>query len=115
MAMTGDVFLFWVAVAVVTVMSAARLTRLVTQDVYPPAKRAREAYIRRVIHANSRHPRVDVDWSELVRCPYCAAPYITAAVVAWGALTDWHTPWWVVNGVLAAAYAAAIVVERDGA
>jgi hypothetical protein len=93
------------AAVVVGVVSVARLTRLLTQDTYPPA-----AWVRAKWSALTN----DGPWSDLVTCPYCAAPYITAAVLAWGLLSDFHVSWWIVNGWLAASYAAAMVVVRDG-
>jgi hypothetical protein len=94
-----------VAAALIGVVSVARLTRLITQDSYPPV-----AWLRSKWQAITH----DGDWSELATCPYCAAPYIAAVVLAWGLLTDFQTAWWVVNGWLAASYLASMVVVRDG-
>lgn len=94
-----------VAAVIVGVMSTARLTRLVTQDSYPPAAWLRAKW------AQITH---DGPWSELATCPYCAAPYITALVLGWGLLTDFQPAWWIVNGILGGAYAASMVVVRDG-
>lgn len=96
---------FVIPAVVVGVLSAARFTRLLTQDVYPPV-----AWLRAKWQAITH----DGDWSELATCPYCAAPYISAAILAWGLLTDFQTAWWIVNGIMAGAYVAAIVVVRDG-
>lgn len=95
----------WVAAGLVGVLSVARLTRLVTADTYPPVKAVRDWWELRVTKSGP--------WAELVTCPFCAAPYIAAVVLAWGWLSDLHTPWWVFNGWLALAYVAAMIVVRD--
>lgn len=97
--------LFVLFASVVGVLSTARLTRLLTQDTYPPV-----AWVR----AQWGRITNDGPWYDLVTCPYCAAPYFAAAVLAWGLLTDFQTAWWVVNGWLAASYLAAMIVARDG-
>ena len=93
----------WLAI-VVAVLSTARLTRLVTQDVYPPA-----AWFRNRWRAWTR----DGDWSELVTCPFCAAPYLAAGVLAWGLLSGPHWTWWAFNGWLALSYLASMIVAQD--
>lgn len=92
------------AAAVVAVLSVARLTRLITSDTYPPAAWVRDRWAR-LTH--------DGPWSELVTCPFCAAPYIAAAVLAWGVLSGPHWTWWAFNGWLALSYLASMVVVRD--
>lgn len=92
------------AAVVVGVLSVARLTRLLTQDTYPPVAWLRSQW-ERITH--------DGPWADLATCPFCAAPYIAAVVLAWGLATDLHTAWWVVNGWLALSYVAAMVVVRD--
>ncbi|MGH8965452.1 MAG: hypothetical protein ACRDXB_09015 [Actinomycetes bacterium] len=92
------------AAVVVGVVSVARLTRLLTQDTYPPVAAIRDWW---------RRVTKDGPWSDLAECPFCAAPYFAAAVLAWGLLTDFQVAWWVVNGWLAASYLAAMVVVRD--
>jgi len=52
-------------------------------------------------------------WWDLVGCAFCFAPWVTAVNLAWYLLTDGQTAWWVVNGWLAAAYLAAMIVVRD--
>jgi hypothetical protein len=93
-----------VAAVVVGILSAARITRLITQDSYPPA-----AWIRRKWDDLTD----DGQWSTLVHCHWCFAPWATALVMAWGLLTDFQTAWWIFNGWLAASYLASMVVERD--
>jgi O-antigen ligase len=99
----------WVAVVVVTVMSSARLTRLMTYDHFPPVEKVRYAYS----EWTERHKWAN-GYGLLAFCPYCASFWLTGLVVLWGWLTDWQTAWWVVNGIFAASYAAAIVMVHDG-
>ena len=93
----------WVAATLVAVLSTARLTKLLTEDNWPPARWVRDKWI----------ARFQGDWGELVTCPFCAAPYIAAGVLAWGWFTEFQWAWWAFNGWLAVAYVAAIVVARD--
>lgn len=97
--------LFWLAVAVVTVMSSARLTRLATFDAFPPVQWLRDKYDDRTDGSK---------WQVLAHCPWCASFWITAVVVGWGYLTDWHTHWWLLHGTMGASYLAAMVMVRDG-
>ena len=93
----------WLAI-VVAALSVARLTRLITQDTYPPVAWLRNQW--------SRLTR-DGEWSELVTCPFCAAPYIAAVILAWGLLSGPHWTWWAFNGWLALAYVGSMIVVRD--
>jgi hypothetical protein len=94
-----------VVAAFIGVGSAARVTRLITQDTYPP-----------VVWLRTWWAGVTNDgpWEKLVTCPWCAAPYITAIILTWGLLTNFQPAWWIVNGWLCAAYLAAMWVIRDG-
>lgn len=94
----------WVAVALVSITSTARLTRLLTWDTYPPVVAIRMWW-------DNHTPEA---WNELVHCGYCASMYIAPAVVLSGYFTDWHTAWWLVNGTLGAAYLGAITMAYDG-
>lgn len=94
-----------VAAFVIGVVSVARLTRLITQDTYPPVVWLRVWW---------EDLTDGTGWEKLATCPWCAAPYIAAAIGAWGWLTDFQTAWWVVNIWLAGSYLAAMVVIRDG-
>jgi hypothetical protein len=93
-----------VAAVIVGVLSAARITRLLTQDTFPPA-----VWVRQKWDALTD----DGPWSTLVHCHWCFGPWAALAVLLWGLLTDFHTPWWVFNGWLAGAYLTSMVVERD--
>lgn len=95
----------WVAVAVVTILSTARITRLVVFDHWPPSIWLRMTWDR-LTH--------DGKWSTLIHCGYCFAVWAGLGVVLWGYFVDFNTIWWVVNGWLGASYAAAIVVAFDG-
>jgi hypothetical protein len=97
--------LFWIAVAAVTITSAARLTRLITFDLFPPVRWVREKYATWTDGS---------DWQLLAYCGYCASFWVTLSVVLWGWLTDWQTAWWIVNGVLGASYIAAVFMSNDG-
>lgn len=96
---------YWIAVALVTIVSASRITRLLTFDAFPPIRWVREKYEDRTDGSG---------WQLIAYCPWCMSPWVTAGVVAWGYLTDWDLYWWLVNGVFAAAYLAAMLMVRDG-
>ena len=92
------------AAATVGVVAAARLTRLVTKDHWPPMSWARRKYVELT---------KDTEWSVLAECPFCVAPYVVAADLSWALKSDLDRKWWVVNGWLAASYAASWIVVRD--
>jgi hypothetical protein len=94
-----------VAAVVVGVLAAARLTRLICFDSYPPSAWLRDRW---------RKWTKDGKWAGLVDCPYCAAPYCAAAVLAAGEVSDYAYWWWIFCGWLAGSYLAAIVVVFDG-
>jgi hypothetical protein len=93
-----------VAAAAVGVVSAARLTRLVTKDHWPPMSFVRRKYVEMTEGS---------EWSVLAECPFCVAPYVVAADLAWALKSDLGKNWWVANGWLAASYAASLIVVRD--
>ena len=93
-----------VAAATVGVVGAARLTRLVTKDHWPPMAYVRRKYVEMT---------EGTDWSVLAECPFCVAPYVVAADLAWAMKSDLDKSWWVANGWLAASYAASWIVVRD--
>jgi hypothetical protein len=109
---------YWTAVVLTTIVSASRLTRLATWDEFPPAKWLRYKY------ADATD---GTGWQLLAFCGYCASFWITGLVVLWGWLSGVYGPdpfggtsdadyavWWIVNGVLAASYLAAILMAHDG-
>lgn len=93
-----------IAAVIVGVMSIARLTRLFTQDTFPP-----------VVWFRMKWDDLtdDSGWNTLFHCHWCLAPWITLPIGLWGWLSDLHWSWWVFNGWLAVAYAASMIVERD--
>lgn len=104
---------YWVAVALVTVISASRLTRLLVFDKFPPIKWVRDKYEDKTDGSG---------WQWLALCGYCMSPWVTLFVVGWGLLsgvygTDAYldaAPWWVFNGIFAASYLAAVFMAHDG-
>jgi hypothetical protein len=110
---------YWVAVAIVTIISAARLTRLATVDKFPPVKAVRNWY----------EDKTDgSDWQWLTLCGYCFSFWETLIIVTWGLLAGVYAPpergdmyddiafsvWWIFNATFAASYAAAVFMARDG-
>lgn len=95
----------WVAIAIVTIISSARITRLVTWDTFPPS-----VWLRIKWDTITR----DGSWSILAHCGYCFGLYAAGFTVLTGWLSDWHLAWWLFNGWLAAGYAAAVVMAFDG-
>lgn len=94
----------WVAAAIVAAMSAARITRLITWDDFPPSVWLRIKFA----------DLVGDKWGKVVNCMWCFGPYAAAFVLGWGYLTGFDKWWWLFNGWLALAYAASMVVVRDG-
>lgn len=102
--MTVEAALLWVAIAFVTVMSAARVTRLITYDAFPPSAWLRAKYDD-LTNEN--------EWSLLVHCGYCFSFWATLAIAVWGYFSGWHTAWWLTNSILGGSYLAAIVMAAD--
>lgn len=92
------------AAVIVGTVSVARLTRLITQDSFPPS-----AWLR----AKWDEVTGDGSWSVLAHCHWCLSVWITPAILLWGWLSDLHVAWWLFNGWMAASYVAAMIVERD--
>ena len=111
----------WVAAAVLSVIATARITRLITFDVYPPSLWFRNWWDERTGFRDHRGElkrdssgNVLGRWTPLVHCGYCAGMYVAPVVVLSGWLSGWHTAWWVVTGILSAAYLGAITMAYDG-
>ena len=100
--MTTDPLVIAAAV-LVGVLSAARLTRLIVDDEWPPT----------VWLAAKYRDAVPDNWKSLVDCAACAAPWMALPVLAWGLVSDLHWTWWVFNGWLAGSYIATMIVWRD--
>ena len=95
----------WVFAAIVGVFSSARITRLDVFDHWPPLVWIRDTWDRATATSG---------WNLLLHCAYCLGAWVTLGIFLWGYLTDWQTAWWLVNGILGASYATAIVVAYDG-
>jgi hypothetical protein len=93
-----------VAAVIVGTMSAARITRLVTQDSFPPVVRFRMFWDAKT-EGNG--------WNTLFHCHWCLSLWVTPAIGAWGWLSNLHASWWIFNLLVAASYVAAMIVERD--
>lgn len=110
---------YWVAVALTTIVSAARLTRLATVDKFPPVKAVRDWYENKTDGS---------DWQWLTLCGYCFSFWATLVIVVSGLLCGVYDPavpawgtdnlfagWWIFNGTFAASYLAAVFMANDGA
>jgi len=95
----------WAAVALVTVLSSARITRFLTFDSFPPMSWVRNLYAKWTDGS---------DWMLLFFCAFCMSVWVTASVVLAGWLSDWHPAWWLVNGISGGSYVAAMIQIRDG-
>lgn len=98
--LTAQLFLVFIAV-----VGTARLTRLFSQDSFPPINWARQQWIARFNTS---------EWSTLAICPFCQAPYIAAFTLATGWFTDFHPIWIAFYAWLTLAYLAAVFVMHDG-
>lgn len=110
---------YWLAVVATTILSSSRLTRLATWDHFPPVEWARNKYADLTDGSG---------WQLLAFCGYCASFWITGLVLLWAWLAGvlpnteaafstaevWTRVWWIVNGVLAMSYVAAVFMARDG-
>jgi hypothetical protein len=94
-------------VLVVGVLSVARTVRLIIYDEFPPMEWLRARLL-------ALFPE-DSKWKAILTCPFCLAPYVTAAMIAWAYFSDLHWSWWLLNIWWAASYVAAIVVAYDEA
>lgn len=92
------------AALVVGTLSTARLTRLITQDSFPPSVWLRIKWDDLTDGSG---------WNTLLHCHWCLAPWLVIPVGAWAWFSDFHISWWLFNGWLAVAYVASIVVEHD--
>lgn len=102
--MPTDTFV-WIAAALIGILSAARLARLLIFDDFPPVEWLRTQILARYAE--------DSKWSGLWECPFCLCPYLIAGAMGWFYLSDGHWTWWVANGWWAASYVAAIIVAYD--
>jgi hypothetical protein len=97
--------LYIIAAVIVGVLSTARLTRLVTEDSWPPVVWLRMQWDRITDHG---------PWYDLVDCPWCLAPWLVAPNLILAVVTDLHPAWWIINGWLAASLATSWVAIKAG-
>lgn len=97
--------LYILAAVLVGTLASARLTRLLTQDTWPPSVWVRTKWA---------EITDDGPWYDLVDCPWCAAPWITGANLVVALLTDLHVAWWIFNGWMAASLVVAWVTIKAG-
>lgn len=107
--------MYWIAVSLVIITASARVTRLITVDMFPPIAALRDTF------ENSTNGTV---WEPLTKCGYCFSFWATSSVVAsaafsgvltWEPLWAWMEPgWWLLFGTLGASYLAAIMMAKDG-
>jgi hypothetical protein len=97
-------YILWAVAALVGIVASARFTRLIVADSFPPVVALRMWWAGRF---------GDDRWGLLLTCPWCFAPYAIAVDMAAALLTDLHPAWWVINGWLAASYAASWIVFHD--
>ena len=105
---------FWstVITVAIAIVGAARFTRLMVNDDFPPVLwfRARWNWWTR---DGSRFE----SWNKLLQCPWCFGPWAAALALGTGWLSGWHWVWFVFWGWLAASYATSWIVfhDEDGA
>lgn len=104
MPITFEITSLHVAAAIIGILSIARLTRLLTQDTFPPA-----VWFRIKWDTITKEGA----WAMLAHCHFCLAPWIAIPIGAWALLSDFHWSWWLFNGWLAVAYLASMVVHFD--
>ena len=106
---------WWVAAALVAVVGAARLTRLVVHDDYPPSMWLRTRWLRitSLRGVDGQRTGVEGPWSKLLTCHWCFGPWAFALVLLTAWATNLHVAWWVFWGWLAGSYLVSMTVERD--
>lgn len=83
-------------------LAAARVTRLIVEDDFPPAVAVRN-------FIDSRFP---AKWATLFHCPFCMGFWVSLMNLTWA----WFWPssaWWFVNLAFAGAYVIAWIVYND--
>lgn len=96
------------AALAVAVLGVGRFTRLMVYEDFPPAVAVRVAWDK-ITEGSS--------WNKILHCPWCFSVWAAALCIGWfvaGLFVWWLAlVWWIIWGLLALAYAAAMVVERD--
>ncbi len=101
----------WIVIAaiLVAIVGVARLTRVLTYDVYPPSIWFRMTWTRITN---------DGPWSKLATCYWCASPWVMLVCMGWLAASLWSLPalivWFAFWGWLGLSYLASMVINRDG-
>lgn len=114
------------------VVGVARAVRLITSDAYPPMQVLRDRWVvwqanrdieqdPLAVNAGAERTGLGHGWGPLLTCPFCCAPYVTAAALAvtvWAGVwsPDLHTLagwWWTCSVWASVSYLAAMIVVRD--
>lgn len=95
----------YIVAGLVAAVSAARLSRLISFDTFPPS-----AWLRAKWDAKTE----GFTWNTLLHCVYCLPPWILAVIMATGLLSDLHPVWWVFNAWMALSYVSSYVLIYDG-
>lgn len=94
----------WIVAFVVGTLSAGRITRLIVHDDFPPVVWLRIKWDDKTDGSG---------WNKLLHCHWCFSMWAAAPIGIWAWLSNLHTSWWVFNAIMAAAYVAPMIVERD--
>jgi hypothetical protein len=97
----------WITAVLVGVLSVARTARLLIYDDFPPVAWVRARWFA-LFDEDDPSP-----WRKLAECQYCVSPYLAAGMLLWAWSVNLNEAWWIINGVWAASYVAAIVVSYD--
>lgn len=92
------------AALIVWMGASARLTRMATQDSFPPAAALRVWWDKIT---------KDSEWSLLAHCHWCLAPWIVAVLGVWGYFSGLHWSWWVLCVWMTGAYVSSWLVHHD--
>lgn len=96
------------AAVLVGTLAAARVTRLLTADHWPPVEALRNRWDSWTALTERR-----AGWTILLHCPWCLSPWITAAAGLSAVLSHLAWWWWAGAGWLALSYAAGWLTYHD--
>lgn len=99
------VYLEYFCAAIIGTLSAARITRLITWDAFPPTMKIRDLWDKITREG---------DYALLFHCPWCMGFWVTLGITAWGFGTDFNRWWWIINAVFGLSYVAAMIIVHDG-
>jgi hypothetical protein len=102
--------LLWIIAFIVGSLSAGRITRLITADDFPPIVWFRMKWDDKT---GGDEDTDESPWNKLFHCHWCFSMWATVPIGLWAWLSNLHTSWWVFNTIMAAAYVAPMIVERD--